>query len=907
MKRQKVVVTFSVLFVVLVILLIVPVVHLSGAAAGAPSALPGRDARILDAAANETVLFSGGFQDAQLMQQWRARFGVFGGSSTVLTALTGVAAPSAADKVHAEAQLYGVVGTDFTYAADLVVNSSADIHLQFRISDEGRYGIQLRSDSVAFYRFRREDKACDANSSSTIAHCPNWPEPSCAMNCDDPQWTVIANQTLALASGTRHHLVIVAQGSQFRVTLDGAQLFGGAVTDESFAVGRFGVYVWGAAAALPNAEFSHIRISTDPTRAANFALLYSTAGYEAAGTKRALVRTLNDLPPALLTSAQTQAPQVEQSRFTLTRADGVIVKQGPLLALPAPDAGGPNATSVYLPLVTEGPAPHAALSAPGERNPQALSVTRAGANAVQGAKTFGMQLWAADFSSVTTEGTYTLHIDFVTATGTITLQSVPFEIRTGLVTNRMLKPMSILNAQARRAADEDLRRNWHIESGAWSVAVDGAFVADQADAENGALLTRIFDDNNWPLYATDFRYVGEITIISGCDAQMQFRITDTERWAVTLQAGDGGGCSFGGGPGAVRLHHEGPAGFEALASNLFPQNAPLRAGQPYRVEILAVGDAVTVWVDGVKRLDSISVPARQGRFALKAWGSTARFNRVQAWAPTVTFLTRTDPQWDHTPIPTFANWNDATHQASTQIACQSFTTTKTGAVVPHDPVDSNAYHQACNPLFSQFHGFHDANNIIGEATSHGAFLAGLMQVWKARAYTFSMADREALRQAIQTAVLYLEDLYQEGSAPGEFAHSEMGRGGVDTNLGPWQSELALYGMSTFADEGVTVDKGLARLACERAIDGVGWLDPRGYLQDPSARSVIYTRIARCAERENLPQCNQACWQADWNKATAAADALLTQIGHAWRIRPHHARYRTRHSLVRGRLRIDPIG
>ena len=72
------------------------------------------------------------------------------------------------------------------------------------------------------------------------------------------------------------------------------------------------------------------------------------------------------------------------------------------------------------------------------------------------AKTFGMQLWEAEFLSVNFEGFYTLSIEFGTSNGMHAFRTVPFEIRSRLVTSRMMKPLSILNAEARRAADEEL-------------------------------------------------------------------------------------------------------------------------------------------------------------------------------------------------------------------------------------------------------------------------------------------------------------------------------------------------------------------------------------------------------------------------------------------------------------------
>ena len=72
------------------------------------------------------------------------------------------------------------------------------------------------------------------------------------------------------------------------------------------------------------------------------------------------------------------------------------------------------------------------------------------------AKTFGMQLLEADFSSVNFEGFYTLSVEFETSNGMHAFRTAPFEIRSRLVTSRMMKPLSILNAEVRRAADEEL-------------------------------------------------------------------------------------------------------------------------------------------------------------------------------------------------------------------------------------------------------------------------------------------------------------------------------------------------------------------------------------------------------------------------------------------------------------------
>ncbi|MGE5111730.1 MAG: hypothetical protein ACM3JB_12790 [Acidobacteriaceae bacterium] len=556
-----------------------------------------------------------------------------------------------------------------------------------------------------------------------------------------------------------------------------------------------------------------MRADTDPTALSNFALLYSTAGYEASETKRALVRTLNDLSAEMLDAGH--------SIFTVSK-NGQIVQSGPLVPLHEPGSS-------------------------------------------RLAKTFGMQLLEADFSQIKDAGRYTLRAEMATITGARVLTSASFEIRERLVSVNLLRGMTLMNATARRAADEDMRRNWcfEIASGGcsndprsgqmWSVAEDGAFFADRSDDQHGAVLRRVFNLDNGPFASGphDFHYVGEITIISGCDAQLQFGVTETERWGVTLQAGAAGGCQHGGGPGAVRLNYEDTFGMQTLTANLFPEAHPFVAGHPYDVDITVAQGRVTVLVDGgVVHLDNIPVPPLPLGFALKAWASTVRFRRVQAWDASVDLRRSAESDLgmpsDGTRIP-FYRALDSSGEAIS-VPCQFWY----GALSAPNALDSQEKTNACYPFFSQLSGFHDCNNYIGEATSHGTFLAALMDVWTSRASEFSQEERESLRRAIITNALYIEELYLEGDATGEFAHSEMGRGGVDTNLGPHQTLNALYGESAFADRGVKIDPRLARLACSRSVQSAQWLLDRRLLDDSTQASIIYAHIARCTAREGMP-------------------------------------------------------
>src|SRR5439155_6850791 len=63
-------------------------------------------------------------------------------------------------------------------------------------------------------------------------------------------------------------------------------------------------------------RFSELAATTDPTATSNFALLYSTPGYDINGTKRALVRTVNDI--------DVQDYDDASSTFTVTNACGEV-------------------------------------------------------------------------------------------------------------------------------------------------------------------------------------------------------------------------------------------------------------------------------------------------------------------------------------------------------------------------------------------------------------------------------------------------------------------------------------------------------------------------------------------------------------------------------------------------------
>jgi hypothetical protein len=175
--------------------------------------------------------------------------------------------------------------------------------------------------------------------------------------------------------------------------------------------------------------FTNIQAASDGLSASNFALLYSTVGYDLHRTKRAVLRTL----------AQVSGDQLAPLRisFNVIRSDGQTLY--------------PNGAAA-------------------EQVPK-------------GGRTLGFQAWVCDFSDLKEQGDYRLEVRVPAPDAEFVVRSEFFPVAPSLLSSRVVKPLSIDNARARRAADDDFRRNWVVDSGraAWNVGVDGAFVADAAD------------------------------------------------------------------------------------------------------------------------------------------------------------------------------------------------------------------------------------------------------------------------------------------------------------------------------------------------------------------------------------------------------------------------------------------
>lgn len=651
---------------------------------------------------------------------------------------------------HAETHLLGRICADFTFGAIVKFGAGGAAHLQFRISGDGRYGVSVRKTGFQVYRQLREKQ---------------W------------AWEPLVDVERPLAPDFRHNVSLTCSGPVFDVTVDGVMQ---RVEDDTIPAGRLGLYAYRHRGSEALIQFAEISASTDSTSLSNFAMLYNTLGYVAAGTKRALLRTLNRLESEL---------KPEQMQFAICTTDRRhILAAGPLRRI---------------------------------------------------RDTYGMQLWEADFSTLQTPGIYVIRFSIAVDDRAHVLESSPFTIDERTLSRRLLRPLTILNASARNAADEDLRRYWSPVAGNFIVGDDGALWAHNADDGEGALLERT--GNGFGATATlppeqnsSFTMSGEIRIFEGCDAQLQFGITPSRRLAVTLQAGAAGGCIHGDGPGAIRLHEEGldvSDGFQAIDARYLPVEDPFRPGVPYGVRIVVIADDIFVYLNGIHQFTASGVKVdRAGGFGIKAWGSSARFDRIAVWGNSVSLewiKVRPDRFIDRPRLP--GGPCDGTLPGIPKTIEQS----------------------ACRPVFAQRNGFHDCNNIIGESNSHGAFVAGLVHMWRTRRNQLSEDDRATLRRAIVTGVYYLGELYELAGGTGRYKHEGLARGGasdLDAN-GNFASYLTLsgvYGDLSFATKGPDIDPRLAAIAMRRAWKGCLWLQEHEFAA--THRALLYHYIAECARR-----------------------------------------------------------
>ena len=253
------------------------------------------------------------------------------------------------------------------------------------------------------------------------------------------------------------------------------------------------------------------------------------------------------------------------------------------------------------------------------------------------------------------------------------------------------------------------------------------------------------------------------------------------------------------------------------------------------------------------------VDVQHGTFGVKAWASSAKFEHVGVWCSSDPAL---GPQYvQMQPIGLDdGRIIDRPQIEPGQCNCDG-TTTYPGDPANKIPPNPGVEHPLCLPIFAQRCGFYDCDSINGESNSHGAFIAGLIEVWLRRQAILSNDERGSLRSAIIAGVAYLGRLFDlgvENHGAGRYKHEDFGRaGGADLNAyvnnlnqvvsSGFLTYLTLsgvYGDLSFAAKAAELDAWMAAAAMRRAWKGCLWLEQSGLA--PTHKVLVYHYLAKCA-------------------------------------------------------------
>jgi len=124
-------------------------------------------------------------------------------------------------------------------------------------------------------------------------------------------------------------------------------------------------------------------------------------------------------------------------------------------------------------------------------------------------------------------------------------------------------------------------------------------------------------------------------------------------------------------------------------------------------------------------------------------------------------------------------------------------------------------------------GYYDCNSRMGEARSHGLFLNGLVHAYVREKNRLTGQEQERLITAANIAADYIIRLHNDST--GEILSEYPQRRPGSLPQSPYQSLLALYGLSTYAHYFKNIEPERAQQAFEKAVKTTEYLDNIGKL------------------------------------------------------------------------------
>ncbi|MBI4651763.1 Ig-like domain-containing protein [Candidatus Desantisbacteria bacterium] len=146
----------------------------------------------------------------------------------------------------------------------------------------------------------------------------------------------------------------------------------------------------------------------------------------------------------------------------------------------------------------------------------------------------------------------------------------------------------------------------------------------------------------------------------------------------------------------------------------------------------------------------------------------------------------------------------------------------------------NAEERAASAYYG--YGFYDCNSRMGEANSHGMFLAGLVNAYVLKENVLTINEKTRLINAINKSVDYLLSLYL---STGELRHEYPTRPGQDAGPGIWHTYEGLYGLVTFMNHFHYIDPVRSNSIHDKIPQIIQYLDTNGGWPRPLKIVVYY--------------------------------------------------------------------
>ena len=133
-------------------------------------------------------------------------------------------------------------------------------------------------------------------------------------------------------------------------------------------------------------------------------------------------------------------------------------------------------------------------------------------------------------------------------------------------------------------------------------------------------------------------------------------------------------------------------------------------------------------------------------------------------------------------------------------------------------------------------GYYDCDSTMGEAYSHGVFLAGLATAYRHWQSDLDETQKQRLASAVNRAVDYL--LLLHNAKTGEIRHEHPSRPHQNLNRGRHNTVQGLYGLAVYCHLFKEIDPAKTRTVFDRALQSLAYLEGRNEIDQASRATIL---------------------------------------------------------------------